>query len=123
MNEISLAGLRAGLDKYLSMIVSTAKQASRSAFNSAGLIPEGTVKEWYGMTTSSNGQWSANISSAQFTQILHVSPQAIYNDTNGNQQVTASLNTVSLTAIAGRVIRDGNKVAANCTIMIKVTGR
>lgn len=123
MNEISLAGLRASLDKYLSSIANTAKQVSRMAFNSAGLIPEGTIKEWYGMTTSSNGQWSVNISSAEFTQILHVSPQAIFNDTGGNQQVTASLNTVSLLSVAGRVIRDGNKVGANCTIMIKVTGR
>lgn len=123
MSETSLEMLRTSLDRYLSRIVNTAKQVGRRAFNSAGLIPEGTIKEWYGMTTASNGQWSVDISSAQFSQILHIDPQALYNDTRDNQQVTASLNTASLTSVSGRVIRDGSKVGANCTVMVKVTGR
>lgn len=123
MSETSLTQLRASLDRYLSRIVNTAKQASRMAFNSAGIIPEGTIKEWYGLATSSNGTWSLDISSAEFQQIMHIDPQAIYNDTSFSQQVTATLNTVSLTTVTGRVTRDGNKVGANCTIMLKVTGR
>lgn len=101
------------------------------AFNSAGIIPAGTIKEWYGTTTSVNGVWTVDISSAGFTQIMHVDPQPIYNSNDFNSQVYPSLNTVSLTSVTGRVSTGAPELfnsstlmmAPNCTVMVKVTGR
>ena len=131
MSEITLTELRANLDRYLSRIVNTAKKASRMAFNSAGIIPAGTIKEWYGTTTSVNGVWTVDISSAGFTQIMHVDPQPIYNSNTFNNQVYPSVNTVSLTSVTGRVSTgapglfnsDTLIMAPNCTVMVKVTGQ
>lgn len=100
-------------------------------FNSLGRITTGPIKEWYGTTTSVNGVWTVDISSAGFKQIMHVDPQPIYNSNNFNNQVYPSVNTVSLTSVTGRVSTgssgvfksDALTMAPNCTVMVKVTGR
>ncbi|QTH80462.1 hypothetical protein PA10_00264 [Pseudomonas phage pPa_SNUABM_DT01] len=119
----SLNALAQSSSRYLALLRDIILKGIPQVFTPSGRLTTGPLKEWYGTVTSVNGVWTANVQNAGFVQILHVDPQAVYNDTAYNQQVTASINSVSLTSISGRVIRDGGKAGPNCSVMVKVTGR
>ena len=130
MNEDPLSKLTGGVNKLLAVLVANARSRSILSFTKAGPVINGPIKEWYGTAISVNGVFTLDISSANFSQILHVSPEAIYNSSDFNKQAHVSLNLVSLTSITGRVVTgaadvfktDAMMAAANTTIMVKVTG-
>ncbi|MNP89147.1 hypothetical protein D3C85_15500 [compost metagenome] len=128
MEDPNLTTLLASLNNYLTGVsnrINNANQglSDRQSYTAGGLITNGPIKEWFGAVTSVNGKWTADISSAGFIQIYHVAPHAIFNGGDGNNDVTAHLNTVSLVAINGSTYNGNKKDAPNCTVMVKVTGR
>jgi hypothetical protein len=100
-----------------------------SVFTADGKVNK-PLKEWYGAVTSVNGVYSVDYSSAGFTEILHVSPQAISSGNAARDQIMATINSVSLTSMTGSVVKgtgvffsgDTVVLAGSVTVMIKVTG-
>lgn len=128
-NSLNVAGVLTSVQHFTKSTKALILKYRTRIFKAAGEIFK-QKKEWYGVATSVNGIWTADISSAGFTEILHVYPTAIFNDTNFNNQVHASLNLVSLTALTGRVTSGGMIVLGGATqvaksgvtAMIKVEG-
>lgn len=128
-NSLNVAGVLTSVQRFTKSTKALILKYRVRIFKAAGEIFK-QKKEWYGTVTSVNGIWTADISSAKFTEILHVYPVAIFNDTNFNNQVHASVNLVSLTSLTGRVTTGGmivlggaTQVAkAAVTVMIKVEG-
>lgn len=82
---------------------STGPMGSLNIYNSSGLI--GSIKQWIGTTiTNASGDWSVDISSANFSSILNVQAIGIKNTTTDIQNVFSTLKTVSNTSITGRLM-------------------
>lgn len=119
----------AEVTRYAASLKAFVNRTRVRIYKSGGLQTK-QLKVWYGTVTSSNGAFSFNISSAGFTEILHVEPQVIYNNSAFNLQGLASINTVSLTSITGKTFTgdDGANSRISfeslpaATVMIKVEG-
>lgn len=128
-NSLNVAGVLTSVQHFATSTKALILKYRTRIYKAAGEIFK-TKKEWYGTVTSVNGVWTVDISSAGFTEILHIHPIAIFNDTNFNNQVHASINTVSLTSLTGRVVTGAmimlggsTQVAkAAVTVMVKVEG-
>lgn len=119
----------AEVTRYAASLKAFVNRTRVRIYKSGGLQTK-QLKVWYGATTSSAGAFTFNISSAGFTEILHVSPQVIFNTNDFNKQGLVSLDTVSLTSITGKTFTgdDGNNSRISfeslpaATVMIKVEG-
>jgi Collagen triple helix repeat (20 copies) len=70
-------------------------------YNSGGLVSG--VKMWVGTaTTASNGTWSVNYSSASFTNIFSVQPQAVSTANTTAAAVSSSITSPSTTVVSGQ---------------------
>lgn len=128
-NSLNVAGVITSVQHFATSTKALILKFRTRLFNAAGEIFK-TKKEWYGVVTSVNGVWTVDISSAKFSEIVHIHPVAIYNDTNFNNQVHASVNLASLTSITGRLTTGGmimlggasQVLKATATVMVKVEG-
>jgi hypothetical protein len=119
-----LSELIASVQVLPTKIKSYVDRKSRKVYTPQGLI-EVDVKEWYGVTMAKGGVFNLDISSAGFTEILHVEPQVIYDSEQFSEQTIAALNRVSRTRVEGRVITGSKKGFSGrdvATVMVKVTG-
>jgi hypothetical protein len=128
-----MAGNISALAKSISRLTESVnkelKRKWRTVSSSSGEINR-PLKEWYGAVTSVNGTYTFNYSNAGFSEILHVSPQAISSSQAAEEQVMATINSVSLTSMTGSVVKGtsfflrGESVvlAGSVTVMVKVTG-
>lgn len=129
MDAVQLETFNRGVGNFLTRLSSVIKKGLVQSFTKTGLL-QGPLKEWYGTTTSVNGVFSFDITSARFKQILHVDPVVVHNSTSFNAQVTPSINTCTTTLITGRVFTGSSALikidplvsGGNVTVMIKVTG-
>jgi hypothetical protein len=119
----------AQVTRYAASLKAFINRTRIKLYKSTGLQTK-QLKVWYGTVTSSSGAFTFNISSAGFTEILHVSPQVIFNSTDFNKQGVVSISTMSLTSITGKTFTgdDGANSRISfeslpaATVMIKVEG-
>lgn len=70
-------------------------------YTADGEVTAAPVKHWYGIATTSDGAWTANISAAGFNAILTAQATGVG---GGTRQTTvfASVDSVSTAAVSGR---------------------
>jgi len=75
---------------------------SNNLYNSSGILNNN--KLWAGSTTTTNGTFSIDISSAAFSSIISVQTTAANNTGDANSVPLASINTSSTSTITGNVV-------------------
>ena len=126
---IDTTAITASVARLVTKLLKRIELAKRKAYRSTGLIQD-PVKEWYGKVTTTDGTFSFNCTSANFKEILHIDPQAVLDSTDYNAQTIASINTMSLTMVTGRLVRGGTVLLGGsglqkqnaAVVMIKITG-
>jgi hypothetical protein len=98
---------------------------STFVYNSSGIVTNSKI--WVGSTTTTSGDFSISISSANFTIIYSVQATGILNTVTHNNQVLSTLKTVTLTTITGSlntgvsVLLGGTTIGAAGTATVYIT--
>jgi hypothetical protein len=98
---------------------------STFVYNSSGIVTNSKI--WVGSTTTTSGDFSISISSANFAIIYSVQATGILNTSTHNNQVLSTLKTVSLTTVTGSlntgvsVLIGGTTIGAAGTATVYIT--
>lgn len=120
MTNYNLQGVIESIGVFSASVKSLVARNRVRIFKPAG-EQQGQLKEWYGRTTTVNGEFSFDCSSAGFTEILHVDPKTVQDEPNFSKQLYTALSSVSKTHVRGRIGNGSNK-SNGVLVLVRVVG-